>query len=70
MACAVHFIRNLEGDALDDPSRCPACHRDDLLRVEGSIRPPLIPLLHCRSCGEAYRLAEGTLIRDTGRPLF
>lgn len=58
------------GAVTSEPARCPACGRDELLRVDSSIEPSLLPLLHCRSCGEAYRLARGTLYRDTGRPLL
>lgn len=54
----------------DDPSRCPACGHDELLRIEASIHRSPIPLLHCRNCSEAYYRHGKTLIRDTGRPLF
>jgi hypothetical protein len=67
---AFALLRDYGSAALDDPARCPSCGRDDLLRVEASIERTIIPLLHCRSCGDAYRLAGGTLYRDTGRPLL
>lgn len=56
--------------ASTDPTRCPACQRDDLMRVQASHVASPLPLLHCRSCSEAYFLHAGSLIRDTGRPLF
>lgn len=56
--------------ASSDPSRCPACRSEELLRVQASAVAPPVPLLHCRACGEAYYLHAGSLIRDTGRPLF
>ena len=56
--------------ASNDPTRCPACTRDDLMRVQASRIASPVPLLHCRSCGEAYYLHAGSLIRDNGRPLF
>jgi len=58
------------GAVTTDPSRCPACRRDGLMRIDAGIRTTILPLLHCRSCGEAFRLAGGTLYRDTGRPLL
>jgi hypothetical protein len=57
------------GAPSDEPSRCPACTHDALMRIETS-RPMPISLLHCRHCGEAYRWCGGTLYRDTGKPLF
>lgn len=69
--CVVRFVQHLDTAPLDDPSRCPACRRDDLLRIEGSARHPSpVALLHCRSCGEAFRMWNGSLVRDTGRPLL
>jgi hypothetical protein len=50
----------------NDPTRCPACHRDDLMRIEVAHPQSRIPLLHCRSCGDAYRWWAGTLVRDRG----
>ena len=58
------------GAISDDPTRCPACTRDDLMRVQASHIASPVPLLHCRSCGEAYYWHAVSLIRDTGRPLF
>ena len=55
--------------ALDDPERCPSCQSDHLLRLEAARASP-VPRLHCQSCGEAFWRWDGTLIRDTGRPLF
>jgi hypothetical protein len=40
------------------------------MRVQASVVAPPVPLLHCRACGEAYYMHAGSLIRDTGRPLF
>jgi hypothetical protein len=56
--------------ASTDPSRCPSCRSEELMRVQASVVAPPVPLLHCRACGEAYYWHAGSLIRDTGRPLF
>ena len=68
---AIHFVKEFGLPATSsDPTRCPTCQRDELLRIEASVRPSPIPLLHCRNCGEAYRWYGTSLIRDTGRPMF
>jgi hypothetical protein len=54
------------GSTSGDPSRCPACNRDELMRIETATLRARVPLLHCRHCGEAYRWFGNTLIRDTG----
>ena len=56
------------GSTGGDPSRCPACKHDELLRIETATLRARIPLLHCRNCGEAFRWFDNTLIRDTGGP--
>lgn len=68
--CAVQFVQRLDTAPLDDPSRCPACRRDELLRIEGSVHASPVALLHCRSCGEAFRMWNGSLVREPGRPLL
>jgi len=68
VALAISFPGHF-GVPTDGPSRCPACSHDALMRIDASVASP-VPLLHCRDCGEAYRLCGGTLYRDTGKPLF
>jgi uncharacterized protein with PIN domain len=60
----------VDSPPFDDPSRCPACHCNALLRVQREGIAAQAPLLHCRHCNRAYWRWQGSLIRDTGRPLF
>jgi hypothetical protein len=63
---AIAFVKEFGGPWDTDPTRCPACKKDGLMRVQAGIRSQRIPLLHCRECGEAYRMFGATLYRDTG----
>jgi hypothetical protein len=62
----VGLVREYGCGSHTDPSRCPACGREDLMRVESAATAARIPLLCCRGCGEAFRWWGNTLIRDTG----
>jgi hypothetical protein len=64
---AIGIAREVGGSAGTDPSRCPTCQRDELLRVQAATCQTRIPLLLCRACGTAYRWWGGTLTRDDGR---
>lgn len=64
---ALGLVKEFGNPCVTDPTRCPACHCDELLRLQAGTIEGRVPLLHCRSCGEAYRWWNNTLIRDDGR---